>query len=625
MRFRYPSSISSTNSKSRTNIVDLLNYLYLNLKLYNADMNIEIVKSLIWILFFLNVSPVLAQRFIWAKAFPSGEHYSESTDIALGKNDDAFFCGAFTGEIKLSNQTTLFTKNNDGFIIKLDSIGSFLWGKKMGSKDGMFVSIEVNSKQEIYACGILYDSLILPNDTIVGEPLGTSILEKYNNNGDLLWIKTFPLRNFRKIVLDYEDNIYTISNDFNATTTGFNTRLTKFDGEGNQIYNQLISQHISSTYHYSGVTLTIDLSKNVYISGEAGKEALIGTIPFQTDSRFGAFMLVKCNDQGVPIWIQKIEDIPFDGAAYEPELKCDSIGNIYVNTYRHQLLLTKCNSAGNILWQNKREDIDITLSEIMINEKGNLVVAGEYKGEFILDKVPFQGGNNVFIGMFSSDGQMLWTMNEKNGNSDVIYSAARSNLTGKIYASGVLQALEPAFGDILLPDLSGGKRAFVIKANVKKTASKLNLGEDADICNGQSITLNVKGFAQQQWQDGSTENNFTITTPGKYYVTVLDVSGEILSDTINVLDCFVKNIPNVITPNGDDANEYFQIQKLDTTRANALLIIDRWGKKIYSSQKYQNNWNAHDVGSGVYYYQLHNATNGHVYKGWIHVIKAGDL
>jgi gliding motility-associated-like protein len=105
----------------------------------------------------------------------------------------------------------------------------------------------------------------------------------------------------------------------------------------------------------------------------------------------------------------------------------------------------------------------------------------------------------------------------------------------------------------------------------------------------------------------------------------LDVSGEILSDTINVLDCFVKNIPNVITPNGDDANEYFQIQKLDTTRANALLIIDRWGKKIYSSQKYQNNWNAHDVGSGVYYYQLHNATNGHVYKGWIHVIKAGDL
>ncbi|HOY49706.1 MAG TPA: BspA family leucine-rich repeat surface protein [Chryseolinea sp.] len=80
-------------------------------------------------------------------------------------------------------------------------------------------------------------------------------------------------------------------------------------------------------------------------------------------------------------------------------------------------------------------------------------------------------------------------------------------------------------------------------------------------------------------------------------------------------------IPNIITPNDDDENEYFTIPKLYLYPKNNLSIYDRWGAPVYQRQNYTNDWNADGLPNGTYYYKLHLVKNNKIYKGWIQIVK----
>ncbi|MBX2916289.1 MAG: gliding motility-associated C-terminal domain-containing protein [Cyclobacteriaceae bacterium] len=76
-------------------------------------------------------------------------------------------------------------------------------------------------------------------------------------------------------------------------------------------------------------------------------------------------------------------------------------------------------------------------------------------------------------------------------------------------------------------------------------------------------------------------------------------------------------VPNIFTPNGDNSNDTFFIRNLP---ANCKLVVtNRWGKQVYSSDNYQNNWNGDDASDGVYYYQL--LVNGERYTGWVEIMR----
>jgi hypothetical protein len=61
-----------------------------------------------------------------------------------------------------------------------------------------------------------------------------------------------------------------------------------------------------------------------------------------------------------------------------------------------------------------------------------------------------------------------------------------------------------------------------------------DLGSDTLLCSGQQLVLTAPpGMASYQWQDGSTENTFTVTQAGTYHVTVTNQCGT-ASDTVEV-------------------------------------------------------------------------------------------
>jgi len=63
-------------------------------------------------------------------------------------------------------------------------------------------------------------------------------------------------------------------------------------------------------------------------------------------------------------------------------------------------------------------------------------------------------------------------------------------------------------------------------------------------------------------------------------------------------------IPNVVTPNYDNAIDIFLIQKLDITQPSKLVVLNRWGNIVFEMENYQNDWSPIDLIDGIYFYQF---------------------
>jgi hypothetical protein len=85
--------------------------------------------------------------------------------------------------------------------------------------------------------------------------------------------------------------------------------------------------------------------------------------------------------------------------------------------------------------------------------------------------------------------------------------------------------------------------------------------------------------------------------------------------TIHLQEFFV---PNVFTPNEDGWNQVFKIR---TGFSIDLVILNRWGRQVFSQNDYQNTWTAEDVAPGVYYYEIRFRDSEATCNGWVQVIK----
>lgn len=61
---------------------------------------------------------------------------------------------------------------------------------------------------------------------------------------------------------------------------------------------------------------------------------------------------------------------------------------------------------------------------------------------------------------------------------------------------------------------------------------------------------------------------------------------------------------NIFTPNGDGINDLLRFDLLEVYPGSSLVIFNRWGRKIYESNDYKNDWDGDDHKEGVYYYVL---------------------
>lgn len=109
-------------------------------------------------------------------------------------------------------------------------------------------------------------------------------------------------------------------------------------------------------------------------------------------------------------------------------------------------------------------------------------------------------------------------------------------------------------------------------------------------------------------------------TAGAYVFTVrTNCSATTATVRIRTQDCGpLEGLPNIITPNQDGRNDYFQV-RLKSPRPLALRLFDRWGREAYSTEDYRNDWPQQAPAAGLYYYLLTDAQYGSTYRGWLQV------
>lgn len=96
-----------------------------------------------------------------------------------------------------------------------------------------------------------------------------------------------------------------------------------------------------------------------------------------------------------------------------------------------------------------------------------------------------------------------------------------------------------------------------------------------------------------------------------YILTVRDTCGNAtVSNSITVeVECPIE-LFNVFTPNGDGFNDKFEIKFIEHYPGSKLVVFNRWGKIVYESTDYKNDWDGSGCSDGVYYFILDQVKDG---------------
>jgi gliding motility-associated-like protein len=125
--------------------------------------------------------------------------------------------------------------------------------------------------------------------------------------------------------------------------------------------------------------------------------------------------------------------------------------------------------------------------------------------------------------------------------------------------------------------------------------------------------------------------------PGNYKIlfivrdnSCISVNADTLSVEFSVIDNETTladlRPQNLITPNGDNLNDYFEIANMPVDNCvyyfKAISIFNRWGGKVYESNRRDFRWDPSKFPDGIYYYSIDLNTKR--FKGWVQVIGAGS-
>jgi gliding motility-associated-like protein len=168
-----------------------------------------------------------------------------------------------------------------------------------------------------------------------------------------------------------------------------------------------------------------------------------------------------------------------------------------------------------------------------------------------------------------------------------------------------------------------------------------------DSCLQSSISFSIPSASpinQVNWNFGdptSGANNSSLAVNpshqfseiGTYQITAIvefDCYTDTITENITLFNCtdtttsiLTFEFPNVISANNDGINDLFEIDNLPEN--TEVIILNRWGNVVFSSDNYQNNWDGKDnsgraLVDGVYTYTFSTVfgTRGH---GFLHLIR----
>jgi len=390
-------------------------------------------------------------NFVWAKAIGGFWSYS----IALDASNNIYITGVFNHTADFDPGAGTYNLTSAGwddiFISKLDSLGNFVWAKRIG--------------------GANYDR----GSSIAVDPA----------SGDVYITGTF------QGTLDFDPGPGT----YNLATGG--VFISKLDAFGNFVWAKRIG---GGSFYDRGQSIALDVFSNVYTAGTFYQ----GTADFDpgpgvfnlTSVGISSTFISKLNSSGNFVWAKQ-----FEGAS----LNCLGIdhasGDIYttggfngmvdfdpgvgvfnLTAIRDGSFISKLNSSGNFVWAKAIDGISYSLAITVDPASRNVYTTGSFGGTVDFDPGPgifnlfsdwFRCGDNIFISRLDKSGNFIWakSLGGKLGatSCDDILSIA-PDASGNLYVTGSFFSSFISFGATILTNTdNGGINADIFIAKLDKT------------------------------------------------------------------------------------------------------------------------------------------------------------
>lgn len=142
---------------------------------------------------------------------------------------------------------------------------------------------------------------------------------------------------------------------------------------------------------------------------------------------------------------------------------------------------------------------------------------------------------------------------------------------------------------------------------------------------GQQVVLDParllpgSGTRTYRWSTGASTPTIAVGAAGRYRVEV--DRGQLCPAAVefDVRTQRVFNIPNILTANGDALNSVLKVP--GAYGLPQLQVFNRWGRLVYETATYHNDWTGAGQPAGVYYYLLRQPACGLNLKGWVEIVR----
>ncbi|MFT6923492.1 MAG: hypothetical protein ACJA1C_002507 [Crocinitomicaceae bacterium] len=303
------------------------------------------ITSLLFTLFTLIASNLIAQDFEWAKS--TGGLLRDEGDVIVADDfGNVYTIGEFQGTVDFNPGAGVFNLTSNGgydvFVQKLNSMGDFIWAKQIGGTGNNYTDdITLDGSGNIIFSGTFTGIVDMdPNGSIfnLNSTNGYSFVIKLDSSG----VFDFAIQTFSRITsikTDEYSNIYT-SGTY-SSTVDFDPGAGVFDlnsvGASSDIFIQKLDQFgafifaksIGGTGNEVIGSLDIDRNQNIYLTGgfndimDADPNA--GTFNLTSNGNKDAFVC-KLNNMGEFEWAKSFGALNYDTGV---EIRVDTIGNIY--------------------------------------------------------------------------------------------------------------------------------------------------------------------------------------------------------------------------------------------------------------------------------------------------------
>lgn len=287
------------------------------------------------------------------------------------------------GYILVGETSSFGSGGKDVYILKIDRKGEKVWEKFYGgSKDDYAYSI--NEAEDGY--------LVVGGTRSLGAGNSDVYVLKIDENGDLLWQKTFGGKGFEevwKLSKDSDGNFVTVGRTNSFGKGQYDLYLLKIDGKGNKLWEKAFGDKMSE-YGYGVVS-----DKDGYVA--------VGISNSFSESQ--DIYVIKVDKKGNLIWEKVFGGKGFD-YAYSITSCRDGymiVGNSNSFSDNPDLYVIKIDKDGNKIWEKTYGGKGYETGFLIMpskDEKGYLIVGGSNsKGA---------GNSDVYVVKINEDGDLIW-------------------------------------------------------------------------------------------------------------------------------------------------------------------------------------------------------------------------